>query len=212
MFCLLSAGIEVSAVLVSDLAARLAASVLAPFDETGVPVRANQAVVELGAVHVAHGALRVGARVVLDKAEATRRLLVAIEAHDDALDVASSAEKLVYLLLGGVEGQIAHIERGALREQALLLGLGALELLVAVGAERDCRLSKECHFCSTFYISLSLTLSSERNTDSSNFYSLRSKVSKKKSVTRKERSGAKKMLSLVLKHATHKSTPLDTQI
>lgn len=42
--------------------------------------------------------------VVFDEAEATRRLLEAIKAHDKALDLTTFGEELVNLLLGGVEG------------------------------------------------------------------------------------------------------------
>jgi len=60
--------------------------------------------------------------VVLDEAEATRRLLEAVEAHDEALDFAALAEELVDLLLGGVEGKVADVERARVFE--LVFGLG----------------------------------------------------------------------------------------
>lgn len=48
--------------------------------------------------------------VVLDEAEAAGRLGEAVEAHDQALDLAHLREELVDLLLRGVERQVAHVE------------------------------------------------------------------------------------------------------
>ena len=45
--------------------------------------------------------------VVLDEAEAAGRLVEAVEAHDEALDLAALAEELVDLLFGCVEGSKA---------------------------------------------------------------------------------------------------------
>ena len=68
-----------------------------------VEIGTNYALVELGASNVLHAVEGVLVSVVLDKAEAARRLLKAIETHDQALDLAALGEQLVDLLLGGVE-------------------------------------------------------------------------------------------------------------
>ena len=60
--------------------------------------------------------------VILDKAEAAGRLLEAIQPHDQALDLATFAEEFVDLLLGGVEGEVADIERRRIFE--LVFGRG----------------------------------------------------------------------------------------
>ena len=66
-------------------------------------------------------------RVVLDERKPARRLGVAVEAHDDTLDPSAEGgrgyarKELVDLLLGRVEGQVAHVERGRGREGSLLL-------------------------------------------------------------------------------------------
>ncbi|KAL1430767.1 hypothetical protein MTO96_002366 [Rhipicephalus appendiculatus] len=116
-----SAAVVVRAVLVPHLASALPASELASLDESGVPVGTNDAVVQLGAVDVTHGVLGVGARVVLDEAEAARRLVEAVQPHDHLLDVAALGEELVDLFLGRVEGHVADVERRAQPEQPFLL-------------------------------------------------------------------------------------------
>ena len=58
-----------------------------------------------------------------------------VESHDDALDVAALAEELVELLLGGVVGEVADVQRRALPQQLLLLVPGPLEMLVPVRAQ-----------------------------------------------------------------------------
>lgn len=105
-----AARIVVGPVLVSHLTARFAAPELATLDEAGIPVDANDSIVQPRPVHVAHRVLRVAALIVLDEAKAARRLLVLVQAHYDAPNVAASREQLVDLFLGGVERQIAHIE------------------------------------------------------------------------------------------------------
>lgn len=49
-------------------------------------------------------------RVVLDKAEAARRLVEAVQPHDQPLDAAAFAEELVDLLFRCVEGEVADVE------------------------------------------------------------------------------------------------------
>lgn len=49
--------------------------------------------------------------VVLDEAEATGRLVEAIEAHDEALDLAALGEELVDLLFCCVEGAVEDLVR-----------------------------------------------------------------------------------------------------
>jgi hypothetical protein len=61
--------------------------------------------------------------------------LEAVEAHDEALDFATFAEQLVYLLFGGVEGEVADVEGGSVFELVFGLGRGfAVGLLVASAA------------------------------------------------------------------------------
>jgi hypothetical protein len=54
--------------------------------------------------------------VVLDEAEAAGSFLETVEAHDEALYLAAFAEELVNLLLGGVEGEVADVERGCVAQ------------------------------------------------------------------------------------------------
>ena len=49
---------------------------------------------------------------VLYKAEATWRLGVLVESHDDALDGAHDGQSLVDLQLGGVEAEVAYVDSG----------------------------------------------------------------------------------------------------
>lgn len=67
--------------------------------------------------------------VVLDEAEAAGGLGEAVEAHDEALDLADLGEELVDLLFGGVEGEVADVEGRGVGER-VGLGLGGC---VAVG-------------------------------------------------------------------------------
>jgi hypothetical protein len=69
--------------------------------------------------------------VVLHEAEATRRLLEAVKAHDQALYFAAFAEELVDLLFGGVEGEVADVEGCGIFELVFgFRGGGAVEGVV----------------------------------------------------------------------------------
>lgn len=102
----------VFAVLVADLATRLAATVLTALLEAWVKIGTDDALVELGATNVLHAVEGVLVGVVFHEAEATGRLVEPVEAHDEALDLAALGEELVDLLFGGVEGQVADVEGG----------------------------------------------------------------------------------------------------
>lgn len=127
--------VVVCAVLVAHLPARLATSVLASLHKAGVPVRADDPVVQPRAVHEPHAVLRVLPGVVLDEAEATRRLLELVQAHDDALDVAALGKQLVDLAFGRVERQVAHVHGRGQPQQLVQFTPRALEVLVAVRAQ-----------------------------------------------------------------------------
>jgi hypothetical protein len=61
--------------------------------------------------------------------------LEAVEAHDEALDLAALAEELVDLLLGGVEGEVADVEGAGVLELVFgLRGGFAVERLVVAAA------------------------------------------------------------------------------
>lgn len=49
---------------------------------------------------------------ILDKAEPAGCLLVAIQSHDDTLNLTAFGEQLVDLFLGCVEGKVANVECG----------------------------------------------------------------------------------------------------
>jgi hypothetical protein len=69
--------------------------------------------------------------VVLDEAEAAGGFLEAVEAHDEALYLAAFAEELMDLLLGGVEGEVADVERGCVAQ--FVFGRGrAAPVVIAV--------------------------------------------------------------------------------
>lgn len=73
-----------------------------------------------------------GAGRILDEAEAAGRLLDLVQPHDDALDVAALGEELLDLLLGGVERQVAHVQRGGDLQELLLQLLATLRAQRAV--------------------------------------------------------------------------------
>lgn len=116
-----SGRVVVLPVLVSHLSSRFAAAVLPPLLEAGVPVRPDDAVVQPRAVDEAHGVLGPCARVVLDEAEATGRLLDFVQADDDALHVSAFRKYVVDLVLGGIKGEISNIQSVALLQQLLLI-------------------------------------------------------------------------------------------
>jgi hypothetical protein len=117
-------------VLIPNLPTTLTPSILPALGKALVQIRADNALIELGAANVLHAVERVLVCVVLDKAEATGRLLEAVQPHDEALDLTAFAEELVYLLLGRVEGEVADVEGRGVFE--LVFGLGRRLALVVV--------------------------------------------------------------------------------
>lgn len=59
-------------------------------------------------------------RVILHEAEATGCFLDLVQPHDDPLDITTFGEELLDLLFGGVEGQVAHVQRGGDLQELLL--------------------------------------------------------------------------------------------
>ncbi|TKW54037.1 hypothetical protein CTA1_8078 [Colletotrichum tanaceti] len=84
--------VVVLAVLVAHLASALATAILPPLLEAGVEVSTDDALVKLGATNVLHAVEGVLMSVVLDKTEAAGRLVEAVEAHDETLDLATLGE------------------------------------------------------------------------------------------------------------------------
>ena len=64
---------------------------------------------------------------ILHEAEATGSLLEPVQPHDDPLHLPTHGEELVDLFLRGVEGEIAHVQRGAVPELEVIVILGQLE-------------------------------------------------------------------------------------
>ena len=96
-------------ILIANLSSRLATPILSALDEAFIQIRSDQAFVKFGAADVFHAIQRILMSVVLDKAEAAGCLLEAVEAHDEALDLADFGKKLVDLLFGGVEGSASSV-------------------------------------------------------------------------------------------------------
>jgi hypothetical protein len=117
-------------ILVPNLATALAAPVLPALGEALVQIGADDALVQLGPANVLHAVERVLVGVVLDEAEATGRLLETVEAHNEAFNLAALAKQLVDLLFGGVEGEIADVERRGVFE--LVFGLGRERAVQAI--------------------------------------------------------------------------------
>jgi hypothetical protein len=65
---------------------------LSALSETFVQIGTNNALIQLRTANVLHAIERILAGVVLDEAEAAGCFLEAIEAHDQALDLAASAQ------------------------------------------------------------------------------------------------------------------------
>jgi hypothetical protein len=115
-------------VLIAHLPTALAPSILPALRKALIQVGADDALVQLRAANVLHAVQRILVGVVLDEAESARRLLEAVEAHDQALDLAALGEELVDLLLGGVEGEVADVERGCVAQ--LVFGRGGAAAVV----------------------------------------------------------------------------------
>lgn len=103
-------GVKVFAVLIPNLSAALAASILTALDEAGVPVAPDNPIVETGAIYPLHRLEGVLAVVKLYEAEAAGRSAKLVQADDDAPDLAAPTKEVVDLLLRRVEGQVAHVE------------------------------------------------------------------------------------------------------
>lgn len=136
-----SGWVVVLPILISHLSSRFAATILPSFLEAGVPVRPDDTVVQPRAVDETHCIFCANSCVVFDEAESTGRLLDLIQTNDDALHVSTFRKQLVYLFLGGVEGQIPHIQRVALLQQLLLLVSVPLKMLVSVLTDIDVRVA-----------------------------------------------------------------------
>jgi hypothetical protein len=121
-------------VLISNLATTLTTAILPALGKSLIQIRPDNALVELGAANVLHAVERVLVCVVLDEAEATGRLLKAVKAHDEALDLTAFAKQLVYLLFGGVEGEVADVEGSSVFELVFGLGRGLAVLVVVAVA------------------------------------------------------------------------------
>ena len=75
-----------------------------PFSEALVKICPNNALIQFCAANVLHAVQRILVCVIFDEAEAAGSLLIAIKAHDKALDLAALGEKFVDLFLSGIEG------------------------------------------------------------------------------------------------------------
>lgn len=118
------------AVLVADLATRLATSVLPAFGKAFVQVRPDDALVELGTSNVLHAVQSIVVSVILHKAEPAGGLLKAVETHDETLDLSTFGEEFVNLFFGGVEGQVPDVERGRVLQLLLRIGGGFTRAVV----------------------------------------------------------------------------------
>jgi hypothetical protein len=120
------------------------APVLSALGKALVQIGADDALVQLGASDVLHAVQSILVGVVFDEAEPAGRLLEAVEAHDEPLDLAALGEQLVDLLLGGVEGQVADVEGRRVLEllvlwRRLALALAFAAILVAPPVLKVCQ-------------------------------------------------------------------------
>lgn len=64
-----TAAVEVLAIFISNLSTRLATTILTTFDESGVPIHSDNAIVQSGAIDVSHARFSVFPIVVFSKAK-----------------------------------------------------------------------------------------------------------------------------------------------
>jgi hypothetical protein len=155
-------------VFIPNLSSALASAILPALGESLIQIGSNNALIQLGAANVLHAVERILMGVVLDEAEAARCLLEAVKAHDEALDFPAFAEELVYLLLGGVEGEIADIEGGSVFELVFRFRRGfAVHIIIAVAFASsllsfeliDCKERAKSMILRTFAVAYELGLS-----------------------------------------------------
>merc|ERR1719443_2571087 len=105
---------------------------LTALNETSVPVRPDDPVVQPGPVDVPQCVLRVLPGVILHETEAAWSSFKLVQSHHHPLHFPAHPEQLVDLLLRGVEGHVADVQRRGLSQQPLLLPSRSLEMLVAI--------------------------------------------------------------------------------
>jgi len=127
--------VEVCSILVSNLSARLAATVLPALDEPGVPVRSDYSVVQPCSVDVSECVFRINSEIILHETETAGCPLEFVQTHNDLLYLSTFAEEFVELLLCSVVAHIAHIQSRTLGEKSFLVLARALEVLVPVAAQ-----------------------------------------------------------------------------
>eukprot|EP00353_Schmidingerella_taraikaensis_P014136 CAMPEP_0185580294 /NCGR_PEP_ID=MMETSP0434-20130131/16034_1 /TAXON_ID=626734 ORGANISM="Favella taraikaensis, Strain Fe Narragansett Bay" /NCGR_SAMPLE_ID=MMETSP0434 /ASSEMBLY_ACC=CAM_ASM_000379 /LENGTH=178 /DNA_ID=CAMNT_0028198515 /DNA_START=602 /DNA_END=1138 /DNA_ORIENTATION=+ len=95
---------------VAHLATGTSPTELAVWLEAVVPVDANDATVQDGAVERVHSKCRFLARGILHEAEAARLHFHAIQAHDQVHHLSARGEELEQLRLKSEKGQVANVE------------------------------------------------------------------------------------------------------
>lgn len=130
-----SSHIVVCPVFISHLSTSLSSSILPSLLESCIPVCPNNAVIEPRAIDKSHCVFSICSRVILHEAEATGCFLDLVQPHDDPLDITTFGEELLDLLFGGVEGQVAHVQRGGDLQELLLQLFAPPEVLVSVTAD-----------------------------------------------------------------------------
>lgn len=136
-----SGRVVVLPIFISHLSSRFAAAILPSFPEASVPVRPDDTVVQPCAIDETHCIFCACSCVVFYEAESTGSLLDLIQTNDDALHVSTFRKQLVYLFLGGVEGQIPNIQSVTLLQQLLLFISVSLKMLVSILTNIDVRIA-----------------------------------------------------------------------
>jgi len=143
-----SSRVELLTILIPHLSSTLTPPVLPALRKALVQITANDALVQLRAANVFQAVQRILVGVVLHEAEAAGRLGEAVQAHDEALQLAAFGEERVDLLLGGVEGKVADVkgrcvgelffEVGGGRPRGVGVRIVSLTLLVLRVAKEEC--------------------------------------------------------------------------
>mmetsp|Transcript_97934 Transcript_97934/g.275618 ORF Transcript_97934/g.275618 Transcript_97934/m.275618 type:complete len:314 (+) Transcript_97934:31-972(+) len=131
-----SGHVKVAPEVIPPLIAALASAELPALGDTGVPVHADDPVVEDRLVQQVR---RLGGLLVrrkLHEAEPARRLFEPVQAHDNPLDLSTLPEELVHLPLVGVEGKVANVQGSRDLDRSRPLGLRKAALFVKVYRRR----------------------------------------------------------------------------
>ena len=102
--------IKLLPILIPHLPTTLPAPILPPLRKPLIQIRPYNPLIQLRPANVLQAVQRIFMRVVLDEAKTAGGFVEAVQAHDEAFDLAGFGEEFVDLLFGCVEGEVPDVE------------------------------------------------------------------------------------------------------